>query len=677
MNNNHKLWVEKYRPTTLQEYVFHDDSHRESIERMVRDKTIPHLLFSGVQGTGKAQPLSSKIVTPTGWKTMGDMEIGAEIITPLGNISSVIEVYPQGKKDIYTITFHDGSSTECCLDHLWECYFVDNFTNRKASKHVIDTKAIIQILDNQQQSSMKFDVSIPMTTAVAFPATSQQIDPYIMGVLLGDGYLGERITRLTTADLQIINECRSRLLFGYEFKQMKNTTIGYSLINTDRINFGGNVGIEENQYTAYFRSVGLNQKRSHEKFIPNEYKTGSIDQRWSVIQGLMDTDGTISKKGNNVSYTTTSNTMAHEVQEILWSLGCTCTITTRTPTYKYKGKKKEGKLSYVLHINHNNGTSQFFLLDRKRKLGTTTFAENHSRGDITLRRRIISIDYKTTEEAQCIRIADDNHLYITDDYIVTHNTALAKVIINELEVEDIDLLELNASNENSVEVMRDKIMNFVRTYAFGDFKVVLLDEADYLTHNSQAVMRNMMEEYADEARFILTCNYENKIGPAIKSRCQHFRFSKGDKDQITEYVAEILIKEKIKWDIDLVDQYVSTGYPDVRKIINLIQQNSNNGVLRPLETGTSEGDYKFELLDLITSDDWSGARKICTANVAQGEWEDLYRFLYDNLHTSSKFKNPDKWEEGIVIIADYLYKHGICADGEVNAAAMFINLSRV
>ncbi len=256
-------------------------------------------------------------------------------------------------------------------------------------------------------------------------------------------------------------------------------------------------------------------------------------------------------------------------------------------------------------------------------------------------------------------------------------TALAKVIIESLGVDEMDILILNASDENSVDVMRDKIKNFVKTIAFGEFKVVLLDEADYITHSGQAILRNMMEQYSEEARFILTCNYENKIIPAIKSRCQQFRFSKGNKDQITEYVATILIKEKIKWDIDLVDKYVSTGYPDVRKIVNLIQQNSNDGVLSELHSEGNDGDYKFEILDLISEDNWTKIRKICCDNISSGEWEDLYRFLYDNLDKSTKFKDQTKWENGIITIAEYLFKHSSVADPELNAAAMFIQLQQI
>ncbi len=259
----------------------------------------------------------------------------------------------------------------------------------------------------------------------------------------------------------------------------------------------------------------------------------------------------------------------------------------------------------------------------------------------------------------------------------TGKTTLAKIIINELQLGELDVLILNASDENSVDIMRDKIKNFVRTYAVGTFKIVLMDEADYLSQSSQSILRNMMEQYSEEARFIFTCNYEHKIIGPLKSRFQHFRFTKGNMNKITEFVANILIKEHVKWSIELVDQYVATGYPDVRKIINLLQQNSNNGVLSSLVSVDTDRDYKFELIDMISTDNWVGARKICCTNVLQDEWEDIYRFLYDNLDKSEKFKDVHRWEEGIIIIAKYLYNHSICADSEINAAAMFIELKYI
>lgn len=256
-------------------------------------------------------------------------------------------------------------------------------------------------------------------------------------------------------------------------------------------------------------------------------------------------------------------------------------------------------------------------------------------------------------------------------------TTLSIVLINELDMDDTDVLTINASDENNVDTIRDKIKSFVSTFAMGDFKIVHLEEADYLTPNAQAVLRRMMEEFSESARFILTCNYENKIIPAVKSRCQHFRFTKHNIDDVTESVAKILLEEHIGFDLDLLDKYVRVGYPDIRKIINTLQQNSNQGKLLPMVSEHQVGDYKFELLDLLQNDDWNGARTLTCGEVAAEEWEDVYKFLYENLDKAPKFSTQSKWEEGIVVIADHLYKHSLVADPEINAAAMYIRLGQI
>jgi DNA polymerase III delta prime subunit len=253
-------------------------------------------------------------------------------------------------------------------------------------------------------------------------------------------------------------------------------------------------------------------------------------------------------------------------------------------------------------------------------------------------------------------------------------TTLSKMLITALNLDPTDVLLINASDENSVDVMRDKIKGFVSSWAIGDFKVVQLEEADYLSPNAQAILRQLMEQYADVARFILTCNYDHKIIPALKSRVQEFRFHAFDKDDIAERIAEILISEHVKFNVELLDKYVASGYPDIRKIINMVQQGSIDGVLQS-PTEQESGDYKFQMLNLLASDSWLDIRKLLCANVPAEEWEAVYRFMYENLNKSGKFANNSKWEEGIVVIADHLYKHGICADPEINAAAMFIRLS--
>lgn len=255
-------------------------------------------------------------------------------------------------------------------------------------------------------------------------------------------------------------------------------------------------------------------------------------------------------------------------------------------------------------------------------------------------------------------------------------STLSFIIVKELGVDPTDVLTLNASDENSVDTVRDKIKNFISTHSFGEFKIVQLEEADYITPAAQAALRSFMEEYSDYARFILTCNYKHKIIPAIRSRCQEFHFEKPKMQHVLQNMYHILKKESIKTNLETLEFYVNAGYPDIRKIINLLQQNSTTGTLVKTEADATS-DYKLELMGLIGDDKWSDARKLCCDQVSNEEWEDVYKFIYENLHTSGKFKNPTKWEEGIIVIAEHLYKHTLVAVPEINGAAMFIKLSHI
>src|SRR5210317_200584 len=179
-------------------------------------------------------------------------------------------------------------------------------------------------------------------------------------------------------------------------------------------------------------------------------------------------------------------------------------------------------------------------------------------------------------------------------------TTMAKMLVNELGVEDYDVLEINASRTNSVEDVRDKVVNFVQTIPFGPFKVVLLDEADYLSPNAQAALRGVMEEYHSTSRFVLTCNYPNRIIPAIHSRCQGFHIEKIDQTEFTARVATILVTENIEFELDTLDNYVKVSYPDLRKCINMVQQNvSGSKLSSPTKGDEGEADWKFEMVELF------------------------------------------------------------------------------
>ena len=253
-------------------------------------------------------------------------------------------------------------------------------------------------------------------------------------------------------------------------------------------------------------------------------------------------------------------------------------------------------------------------------------------------------------------------------------TTLARILFNELEINDLDIMEINASRENNAETIRDKITNFVQMIPFGDFKVVLLDEADYLTPNAQAILRGVMEEYHTTARFILTCNYPNRIIPAIHSRCQGFHVERVDETEFTARVATILVEENIQFDLDTLDTFVKATYPDLRKCINMVQMNSMDGQLHTPEKGDAvEADYKIEMVDLFKKGKIRDARKLLCSQARPEEMEEIYRWMYTNINLFGE--TEDKQDKAILIIKQGLVDHTICADPEINLAATLIKLA--
>lgn len=253
-------------------------------------------------------------------------------------------------------------------------------------------------------------------------------------------------------------------------------------------------------------------------------------------------------------------------------------------------------------------------------------------------------------------------------------TTMAKILLNELDISEHDILEINASRTNSVEDVRDKVVNFVQMIPFGSpFKVVLLDEADYLSPNAQAALRGVMEEYHYTSRFILTCNYPNRIIPAIHSRCQGFHIEKTDMGEFINRVAKILEMESVKFDDVHLADYVSATYPDLRKCINMVQQNVHDGALdAPTRGDEGESDWKFAMIDLFREGKINEARKLLCGTIRPEEMEEVYTWLYNNV---SIFGDEEKQNKAILVIKQGLVDHTLINDPEINLSATLIRLS--
>jgi DNA polymerase III delta prime subunit len=254
-------------------------------------------------------------------------------------------------------------------------------------------------------------------------------------------------------------------------------------------------------------------------------------------------------------------------------------------------------------------------------------------------------------------------------------TTLAKILINELKIEACDVLEINASRENSVNTVRDKIVNFCQTMPWGDMKIVLLDEADYISPEGQAALRGVMETYADSVRFILTCNYPNKVIPALHSRCQGFHIDTIDQVEFTARVANVLIEESVEFELDVLDSFVRSTYPDLRKCLNLLQMNSTNSkLIAPEKTNNTTSDYKLDMVELFKKGQIKEARKLIIGQAQPEEYEDIYRWLYENIDVWSK--DEEKQDSALLIIRKALVNHSFIADPEINLSATLIELAR-
>jgi replication factor C small subunit len=259
----------------------------------------------------------------------------------------------------------------------------------------------------------------------------------------------------------------------------------------------------------------------------------------------------------------------------------------------------------------------------------------------------------------------------------TGKTTLAKVLVNELGIEEYDVLEINASRDNGVDFIRERVEAFCQTMPFGKFKVVLLDEGDYVSQPGQAILRGMIEQYANVARFMITCNYPHKIIPALKSRCETFTISKPERTEFTARVATVLVTENIEFDLDTLDSYVGATYPDLRKCLNQVQNNSSTGTLLSVQSGTSDEDSTLvEATTLFKSGKVLEGRKILLQYLSMnpGQLDNIYTWCYNNLDLWGK--TQEQKDAAIVTIRNGLANLPLVGIPEIALAATLIELNQ-
>jgi predicted kinase len=366
-------------------------------------------------GVGKANLLTSNILTPNGWVKMGDIKVGDYVIGKNGKPTKVLGVFPQGKVQSSKVIFSDGSSTEVSNDHLWNVQTPNHRSKYKDSWYTLETKELIGKLRRPDTDSYWY--SIPMVDPVEFNEQELPIDPYLLGVLLGDGCMtGDTHLLLSNSNIELQNKVKPLIeSFGISMKSKNNDGKDFRLS-------GDNNGFPNNKLIKALRELDLMGCGSSMKFVPQSYLYNSIENRIKLLQGLMDTDGTVQKNGT-IIFTTTSSQLAGAIKFLVNSFGGTVGISRKEAFYTYKKEKKQGKLAYNISIKLPNNIIPFSIkyhidkLKLKSKYLPVRFID-----------KIEDIGY---HEAQCIKVEAEDHLYVCDDFIVTHNTPAAIFTIEQ------------------------------------------------------------------------------------------------------------------------------------------------------------------------------------------------------------------------------------------------------
>jgi hypothetical protein len=315
----------------------------------------------------------------------------------------VIGVYPQGEKDIYRVTFSDGRSVACCADHLWRLQST-NHRKRRQDGVVLPLRDFMHDLRSPQNNNRWYS---PMVQPVDYPASNLPLDPYMLGLLLGDGSLGVRSVVFTTIDRELVQAVADAAC-TYGVAAWSDGRIGYRLTS-------GRRG-QRNPLLNALRMLGLAGHRAEAKFIPEAYLFASVPDRIALLQGLFDTDGSVDGR-SRIEFSTSSEQLAHDVCELVESLGGTARVTSRIPHFTHKGERRSGQRRYRIQIALPSHITPFRLT---RKAARYTHRPKYPPS-----RAVVHVEYVGRAPAQCIRVDAPDHLYVTDHYIVTHNSSMS------------------------------------------------------------------------------------------------------------------------------------------------------------------------------------------------------------------------------------------------------------
>ena len=365
------------------------------------------VIVAGRPSMGKAQPLNARVRTARGWKPMGELVVGEALASIDGKPSVVSGIFPQGQRQVYRVTFSDGRSAECCAEHLWRVHF-----RQWTEPRIMTTEQVItKIKAKRYQNRLWID----MVDGEFGSDASLPVDPWVLGALIGDGCFSKSTKMFSMSADAMLDRLRERI--DPEPALTYAGQYDWQIARRDQsAAMGAGNGVRVTPLRLAIENLGLLNQQSHEKFIPRTYLNGSREQRLDLLRGLLDADGRVEKWGS-IRYVTTSPQLADDVVELVRSLGGWCTQRLKPTPFAVDGTRREGGDSFVLNIHHPEPRSLLLLSEKQTRAVLKP-----------VRRRMptfASITPTRTAPTQCISITHPSRLYVTDDYVVTHNTALA------------------------------------------------------------------------------------------------------------------------------------------------------------------------------------------------------------------------------------------------------------
>ncbi len=433
-------------------------------------------------GLGKAQPVDSRVMTPSGWRLIGDLKVGDRVIGSNGLPIEVSGIFPQGQKQTYRVTMSDDSSTECCEDHLWT---VRSGNTRRSGDgwRTFPLKYFIETGLKRQKNGSGKKWSIPVVSPIQFEEKDLPVDPYLVGVLIGDGSMPIHVS-VCNGDPELFSLVEHRLPSDVRLGDYRSDGFSRPIV--------GKSGVRNSLVSGLIK-IGLMKTNWNTKFIPESYKTASVSQRIELLRGLMDTDGYLSKDGKVTQFFSSNLGLVRDFIELVQSLGGTAWFSSKIPTLRGKSKAKRGKLAYTVTISLPNSIIPFHL---SRKVSRWK-----PRTKYPPTRYISKIEKSRVEECVCIRVDASDSLYVTDDFIVTHNTLMVLSTIGYVWMKEPEYVPIIITTKSALFQWGNEVKKFMK-----DMEVVTVHGEPYERHEAYG---EFFWRHDPEKKRLIILTYDN------------------------------------------------------------------------------------------------------------------------------------------------------------------------